>query len=88
MDLATEISRALMPISLNYMQQAESVIRTQIASKRMSQVSLADQLGVSRATIIRHLKDIGTMPVTRFFSLLHILQINPYTLKPESCKAD
>ena len=72
-----------MPISLDYMQQAEGVIRTQIAAQRISQVSLAQRLGVSRATIIRQLKDVGTMPVTRFFSLLHILQINPYTLKPE-----
>lgn len=78
-DLLKEVYQA---ITSDYLTNAQVAIGVQLKKKEIAKTYLAKRLDIDRATLYRYLANLGTMPVSKFFTLLTVLDLNPWTLKP------
>lgn len=78
-DLLKEVYKT---ITSDYLTNAQVAISVELDKKEIAKTYLAKRLEIDRATLYRYLGNLGTMPVSKFFTLLVVLDINPWTLKP------
>lgn len=76
------IKQVYQGITSDYLTNAQVAIGVELDKKEIAKTYLAKRLDIDRATLYRYLPNIGTMPVSKFFTLLTVLDLNPWTLKP------
>lgn len=67
-------------ITSDYLRNAQMRVEIEIDKRQVSKSYLAARIGVHRVTLDRYVSDVGTMPVTRFITLLSTLGVDPFTL--------
>ena len=78
-DLLQEVYQSL---TKDYLTNAQVAIKVELDKKEIRITYIAKRLEIDRTTCYRYLGNIGTMPVSKFFTLLTVLGLNPWTLKP------
>jgi len=78
-DLLQEVYKT---ITSDYLTNAQVAIGVELEKREIAKTYLAKRLDIDRATLYRYLGNLGTMPVGKFFTLLNVLGLNPWTLKP------
>ena len=69
-------------ITSDYLTNAQVAIGVELEKRGIAKTYLAKRLDIDRATLYRYLGNLGAMPVAKFFTLLNVLGLNPWTLKP------
>lgn len=76
------LKEAYKTITSDYLTNAQVAIGVELGKKDIRITYIAKRLEVDRTTCYRYIANIGTMPVSKFFTLLTVLGLNPWTLKP------